>query len=84
MVVRGRQYRRDTLSPTPLPRLVDDRSRWRKTDVSFGVAGRVACSAVVFVPLWRFLATGSIFWLLATFASVIPGGWWLRETWRRT
>ena len=82
---RGRSYEREVFVPAPPgPRPVDDRSRWRRTEVSFGPIGRLLCTALVFVPLWRFVATGSVFWMLVTFASVVPGSWWLRETWRRT
>jgi hypothetical protein len=83
--VRGKTYRRDVLPSThEWPRPVDARSRWRRTEVSFGPVGRCLSTIVVFVPLWRFIATGSIFWMLTTFAAV-PVTWlWLRETWRRT
>lgn len=85
VVVRGRSYERETLEPSPPPpRPVDDRTRWRKTDVSFGLAGRIVCTAIVLIPLWRLLATGSLFWLLASVACVPFGAWWLRETWRKT
>jgi hypothetical protein len=85
IVVRGRVYERERVVPAPAPpRVVDDRSRWRRSDVSFGPAGRLACTAIVLVPLWRFAATGSVFWMLVTLALPGPAWWWLRETWRRT
>lgn len=85
IVIRGRSYDRERVVPAPAPpRAVDDRTRWRRTEVSFGPTGRLMCTLVLVVPLWRFAATGSVFWLLVIFASVGPGWLWLRETWRRT
>jgi hypothetical protein len=85
IVVRGRTYEREPVDPAPAPpRPIDDRSRWRRTEVSFGPVGRLLCTAVLLLAPWRFAATGSVFWFLATVASVGPGVWWFRETWRRT
>ena len=82
--VRGKSYPRDVPESgmTP-PRLVPDGRRWERTEVSFGLAGRVACTALMLTPLAAFLRTGSVFWLLAFIASVPIGIWWIRDTWRR-
>jgi hypothetical protein len=85
VVVRGRTYERPVPVPSPAPpRVVDARSRWRRSDVSFGLFGRLVCTAVALVPVWRFLATGSVFWFLVTISAIGPAVLWLRDTWRRT
>lgn len=50
---------------------------------TFGLAGRLACTAVLALPVWRFLATGSLFWLFLVIGASPLGAWFLRETWRR-
>ena len=82
---RGRRYAREAFEPAPAPpRPVDTRTRWAGTDVSFGAAGRLACTALILLPLVLFLVRGSLWWMLLTLA-LAPFAWvWLRDTWRRT
>ena len=85
MTVRGKSYEREVIEPAPrMPhRVYVSSSRLRPTPVSFGLAGRLVCTCLAFVPLVMFLLRGTIFWLLAIVASVPAGAWWLWETWRR-
>ena len=80
---RGRSYPREVPVPGEKPVRLRERRRLERTDVSFGPVGRIACTTIAFVPLWRLVATGSVFWLLATVATVPIAAWWIRDTWRR-
>ena len=82
--VRGKTYPRDVPeSGTTPPRLVPKVPRWERTEMSFGLGGRLACTALMLIPLVAFLWTGSVAWMFVFIASVPVGVWWLRDTWRR-
>ena len=83
--VRGRRYENDRPPPSPRPPTpVPARKTWGKSEVSFGIWGRLACTAVALVPISMFLLRGTLFWLFIALASLIPAGWWLRDTWTRS
>jgi hypothetical protein len=63
---------------------VPARSRWRKTQTSFGPVGRLVLTALLLAPMWFFWQTGVFGWqgMIVWGLFVLP--WGLRETWQRT
>lgn len=59
------------------------RSRWARSDVTFGPVGRVVASLLMLVPLWWFIKYAGVFGIVGVpiwLVKVLP--WGLRDIWR--
>ena len=59
------------------------RSRWVRSDVTFGPVGRIVVSLLMLVPLWWFIAYAGVFGIVGVpiwLVKVLP--WGLRDIWR--
>lgn len=80
--VRGRVYERGGDASPLAPRPVARRSRTRASEVTFGLRGRLACTAALVLPTALLLARGTLFWLFSTVASWVLAAVALPEVWR--
>jgi hypothetical protein len=81
---RGPSSTRRSDDPVPVVPVELRYSRWQRTSVSFGPAGRIAASLALMGtgPLfwWFFQLGGAMFFVMWT-AIVLP--WGLRDVWRK-
>ena len=59
------------------------RSRWARSDVTFGPVGRIVVSLLMLVPLWWFIDYAGVFGIVGVpvwLFKVLP--WALRDIWR--
>lgn len=72
-----------TGDPKEAPLWAHRRSRWVRSDVTFGPVGRIAVSLLMLVPLWWFIAYAGVFGIVGVpiwLVKVLP--WALRDIWR--
>lgn len=59
------------------------RSRWARSEVTFGPVGRIVTTLLLLVPLWWFFSYAGIFGIVGVviwLTKVLP--WGLRDIWR--
>jgi hypothetical protein len=80
--VRGSAYQRSSESSPLAPRPAPVRSRRAGSQVSFGLGGRLACTALLALPTVGFIVSGTLFWMFLAFASWIVAAVALPDIWR--